>query len=37
MVAQRAREAESRVEPRISNGPPRAQSKAEIKAEYSVT
>lgn len=28
MVAQRVREAESRIEPRLSNGPPRAQGTA---------
>ena len=32
MVAQRVRGAESRMEPRISNGPLRAQSKAEMKS-----
>ncbi|MDD3403070.1 MAG: hypothetical protein PHQ72_06920 [Hespellia sp.] len=39
MNSQRARDAENRTERRLSNGPPRAQSKAHhiTGAEYSVT
>lgn len=36
MIAQRVREAESRIVPRLSNGPLRVQSKAGT-AEYSAT
>ena len=37
MPPQRARGAESRVGNKLSNGPPRAQSKALLRAEYSAT